>query len=300
MGRYFCERTRGSFILTRLPEWFKKEVPTDPNYLKVSHLLKDLNLNTVCEEAKCPNVGECYSRGTATFMILGDVCTRNCRFCAIHLGKPRPVDDEEPMRLREAVEYLELKHVVITMVTRDDLFDGGSGHFAKVIRELKEKTSVSIEVLTSDFRGRMESVDEVVEAGSDVFNHNMETVERLHPSVRPMMRYQRSLDVLARAKACSSQVVVKSGLMLGLGETREEINSVLQDLRAIGCEVVTMGQYLRPPKSPLRVERFLLPEEFKEIGDYARGLGFSLVESGPMVRSSYRADEAMGRISLAS
>lgn len=286
--------------MKKLPKWFIKEVPTDPTYAKVAELLDDLELNTVCKEAKCPNVGECYSRGTATFMILGDVCTRNCRFCAIALGKPRAVDLDEPRRLREAVQYLGLKHVVITMVTRDDLKDGGSAHFVAVIQELKKHTQVSIEVLTSDFRGRMESVDEVVFSGPDVFNHNMETVERLHLAVRPMMTYQRSLDVLERAKKVCSDMIVKSGLMLGLGETRGEIEAVLQDLRAVECEVLTLGQYLRPMGSPLAVERFLTPDEFDDLGDYAKALGFRLVESGPMVRSSYRADEAISHMSIAS
>lgn len=286
--------------MNRLPSWFNKEVPTDPTYRKVADLVASMELNTVCKEAKCPNVGECYSRGTATFMILGDTCTRNCRFCAIALGKPKAVDPDEPRRLREAVLHLGLKHVVITMVTRDDLKDGGSKHFADVISDLKQHTAVTIEVLTSDFRGRMESVDEVVLAGPQVFNHNMETVERLHPSVRPMMTYQRSLDVLKRAKQTDPGIVVKSGLMLGLGEERFEIEAVLQDLYSVGCEVLTLGQYLRPPGSPLKVERFLTPQEFDDLGRYAKSLGFRLVESGPMVRSSYRADEAINHMALAS
>ncbi|OED37866.1 lipoyl synthase [PVC group bacterium (ex Bugula neritina AB1)] len=281
-----------------LPSWFKKKVPSNARYEKVVNLLNDLELTTVCKEAKCPNVGECYSRGTATFMILGDVCTRNCRFCAITLGKPRKVDSDEPRRLRQAIQHLELDHVVITMVTRDDLKDGGSGHFVNVIREVKEHTNVTIEVLTSDFRGRRESVEEVVCAGPDVFNHNMETTESLHKKVRPMMAYDRSLDVLEHAKKVRPEIILKSGFMLGLGEEKEEIERLLKDLRKVGCEFVTIGQYLRPPGSTLKVENFVSPQEFKEWGTYAKELGFRLVESSPLVRSSYKADQAMLHMSM--
>ena len=278
----------------RLPEWFRKDVPDNQTYKDVQIMLDDLKLNTVCKEAKCPNVGECYSRGTATFMILGDVCTRNCGFCAISLGKPRPVDADEPARLSEAVSRLGLRHVVITMVTRDDLADGGASHFAEVIRSVRSTSpDCTIEVLTSDFRGNMASVDIVLAAKPDVFNHNIETVASLHKEVRPMMAYDRTLDVLKRARDFDAPIIVKSGFMVGLGENEEEINTVLKDLREAGCDSVTIGQYLRPPGMPLAIKRFVKPEEFSRYGLIAKGFGFLLVESGPMVRSSYRADEAI-------
>ena len=276
-----------------LPNWFKRDIPDSPTYKKVRDLLDDLNLNTVCKEAKCPNVGECYSRGTATFMILGNICTPNCGFCAIGLEKPRVVDAQEPQRLRDAVKTLGLKHVVITMVTRDDLKDGGAGHFAEVIREVKSLNQCSIEVLTSDFRGCHESVQEVVDAGPDIFNHNLETVERLHKAVRPMMTYERSLDVLKRAKEINGQVIIKSGIMLGLGESSEEVYQLLHDLRDIDCNVVTLGQYLKPTKGSLEVQRYVTPAEFDDYRRYGLNLGFQQVESGPLVRSSYMADKAV-------
>jgi lipoic acid synthetase len=282
-----------------LPSWFTKDVPSGSNYRRVVDLMDDLKLNTVCKEAKCPNVGECYSRGTATFMVLGDVCTRNCGFCAIQLGKPRQVDADEPKRLSEAVQRLGLKHVVITMVTRDDLLDGGAAHLAEVIRAVQKNCECTIEVLTSDFRGRKENVLAVLDARPEVFNHNVETVPRLHKKIRPMMAYQRSLDVLKWAKEYCPEVVLKSGLMLGLGETEKEVHEVLKDLRAIGCESVTMGQYLRPPNSHLELDHFVSPEEFDILGDYAKSIGFPLVQSGPLVRSSYRADEAIKELKYA-
>jgi len=275
---------------TRFPAWLRKRLPPPGRTERVASLLRELRLGTVCQEARCPNAGECFARGTATFMILGSTCTRNCAFCAVAGGRPEPPDPDEPARLAEAVRRLGLRHVVVTSVTRDDLRDGGSGHFAETIRAVRGATSATIEVLTPDFGGRAEDVDRVLDAAPDVFNHNVETVPRLYPEVRPEADYGRSLAVLAQAAGRRAAPVTKSGLMLGLGETTDEVLAVMADLRRAGCRVLTLGQYLAP--SPLHhpVAEFVEPERFDALGARARELGFEGVASGPFVRSSYCAE----------
>lgn len=252
--------------------------------------LRELGLTTVCQNAHCPNIGECFCRGTATFMILGSVCTRDCRFCAVSKGRPQPVDEDEPRRVAEAARRLGLKHVVVTSVTRDDLPDGGAEQFRRAILALKEIPGVTVEVLTPDFGGMRENVLKVALARPDVFNHNIETVRRLYAAVRPQADYERSLGVLALVKSLAPQIRTKSGLMLGLGETAQEVEETLRDLRRCGCEIATLGQYLRPSPSHTPVERFLAPEEFDALAAKARCLGFLAVASGPFVRSSYMAE----------
>jgi len=272
----------------RLPQWMRRPISTDEHYPDVQKLLSGLNLNTVCASANCPNRHECWNSGTATFMILGDVCTRACRFCNVSTGKPKPVDPGEPARVAEAAKELSLKHVVITSVTRDDLPDGGAGAFAETIRAVRElNPSARIEVLTPDFA---EYLDTVLDAGPDVFNHNVETVERLQKAIRPEASYSTSLATLRKA-AERGGVQVKSGLMLGLGETDEEVFQCLEDLFAAGVRLLTMGQYLAPTREHHPVERFISPEHFDELAARARETGFEGVAAGPLVRSSYRADQ---------
>ena len=248
-------------------------------------------LHSVCEEARCPNLADCFGRGTVTFMLLGDVCTRACRFCHVATGLGRPVDPDEPRQVGEAARALGLRHVVLTSVNRDDLPDQGSGQFARAIAAVREAApAATIEVLTPDFRGDEACIDRVIDARPDVYNHNLETVPRLYPSVRIGARYPRSLALLARVKRRRPEGLTKSGLMLGLGETREELHEVLADLRASGVDCLTLGQYLRPTLRHLPVERYLEPGEFAELGVAAAALGFRHVESGPLVRSSFRAD----------
>lgn len=264
-------------------------------YATVEGLLDELQLSTVCREAKCPNRGECYASGTATFLIAGDVCTRGCRFCAVESRRPAPLDAAEPGRVAEAVERMALRHVVITMVTRDDCADGASGHVAATISAVRARTpGVAIEVLVSDFGGRAESIDAVVDAVPDVFNHNIETVPRLYATVRPGADYRRSLDVLAHVARRVPGMPVKSGLMLGLGETHDEVVDVMRDVRDAGCELLTLGQYLRPSAAHLPVAAFVEPSEFAELARIGRHLGFSGVASAPLVRSSYHAAELLG------
>jgi len=272
----------------RLPQWMRRPIATDQSYPDVSKLLESLQLNTVCASAKCPNRHECWNRGTATVMILGNTCTRNCRFCNVNTGKPEPVDAGEPARVAEAAKRLNLKHIVITSVTRDDLPDGGAGAFATTIRAVKEAMpEASVEVLTPDF---VEHLDTVLDAGPDVFNHNLETVKRLQAVIRPQASYEKSLATLRKA-AERGGVMVKSGLMLGLGETDEEILQCLIDLYAAGVRLLTLGQYLAPTREHYPVERYLSPEHFDELAAKARQIGFEGVAAGPLVRSSYRADE---------
>ena len=272
----------------RLPKWLRRPISTDEKYPDVSKLLVDLNLNTVCASANCPNRHECWNSGTATVMILGDVCTRACRFCAVKTGKGLPVDSGEPTRVAEAAEKLNLKHVVITSVTRDDLPDGGAGAFAETIRAVRKRTpDVVIEVLTPDF---VKHLDIVLDAGPDVFNHNLETVKRLQTAIRPQASYEQSLATLRKA-AERGEAQVKSGLMLGLGETDEEVFQTLEDLYEAGVRLLTLGQYLAPTREHHRVERFISPEHFDELGARARKMGFKGVAAGPLVRSSYRADQ---------
>ncbi len=275
----------------RFPEWLRKRVPPGGSTAPVSRLLRELRLHTVCREARCPNTGECFARGTATFMILGRVCTRDCAFCAVVGGEPAPPDPEEPERVAEAARRLGLRHVVLTSVTRDDLADGGSAQFAATVRAVHGATDATLEVLVPDFGGRREELERVLDAGPEVLNHNVETVPRLYPEVRPQADYRRSIDVLARSAGRAP--LTKSGLMLGLGEAAGEVQAVLTDLRAAGCRALTLGQYLAPSPQHHPVARFVPPERFAELADEARRIGFDAVQSGPFVRSSYRAEAAL-------
>jgi lipoic acid synthetase len=275
---------------SRHPPWLKVRAPGGPNFAETRATVKELGLHTVCEEAHCPNIGECWGHKTATFMLLGDTCTRNCGFCAVAHGRPLAVDPDEPDRVAVAVERLGLHHVVITSVNRDDLADGGAAHFAATARAVKARLSeCRVEVLVPDFRGRLDAVAAVAAAPIDVFNHNIETVPRLYKRVRPGALYERSLAVLEAAREARADILTKAGLMLGLGETVDELISVFSDLRHVGCAVLTLGQYLRPALENLPVERYVPPEEFAALGQRARALGFRHVEAGPLVRSSYHA-----------
>lgn len=279
-------------IRPRLPRWLKRNIPHTGSLRTTTALLRDLRLETVCENAKCPNRMECYSQKTATFMILGNVCTRPCGFCAVAKGKTDPVDADEPRRLAEASRRLGLEHVVITSVTRDDLPDGGAEHFYRCVRAVRQQTSAAVEVLTPDFLGNVKAIDRVIDAEPEVFNHNTETVPRLYGKVRGRKSdYRRTLALLARVKRRRPATATKSGLMLGLGETRDELFDTLADLLGVGCELLTLGQYLQPSSAHLTVERYLPPEEFDELGKAARRMGFRQVASGPFVRSSYHARE---------
>jgi len=281
----------GAAVTRRHPEWLKVRAPGGPGYVETRDTVKRLGLHTVCEEARCPNIGECWAHKTATLMLLGDTCTRNCHFCAVAHGRPAEVDPGEPFRVANAVAQLGLRHVVITSVDRDDLPDGGAAHFAATARAVKALLpDCRVEVLIPDFHGDPAAVGIVAASPIDVLNHNVETVPRLYRRVRPGARYERSLAVLA-AGAGRPGLVTKTGLMLGLGETRDEVLCVFRDLRAVGCEILTLGQYLRPSGDArhLPVERYLPPAEFAALRDDALALGFSHVESGPLVRSSYHA-----------
>jgi len=274
----------------RKPDWLRRKLPGGPAYEQVRSLLKSIELHTVCQEAHCPNQWECFSCRTAAFLIMGPRCTRNCRFCAVEHGPPGPPDSKEPSRVAEAASRLGLRYVVVTSVTRDDLPDGGAAIFAATIKAVREKISdASIEVLIPDFQGDPRAIPTVVEAHPDVLIHNIETVPGLYASVRPGAVYHRSLEVLKRAKRCDPSLKVKSGLMLGLGESNEEIRSTLQDLLNVGCSLLTLGQYLQPSKDHLAVERYIPPEEFDNWKTIALDMGFSQVASGPYVRSSYHA-----------
>jgi lipoic acid synthetase len=278
-------------VRERKPPWLKVRAPGGPTYLHVQGLMRGQGLHTICEEAHCPNIGECWEQGTATFLIMGDICTRGCRFCAVTKGKPAPPDPEEPARLAAAVARLNLRHAVITSVNRDDLPDKGAGAFAAVIREARARCPhTSIEVLIPDLRGALEGLDEILEAGPDVLNHNLETVRRLYPRVRPGADYDHSLALLRRARARGRRgLVTKAGFMVGVGETRPELQDLMVDLRGVECEVLTVGQYLRPSAWHLPIVRYYAPEEFAEIKRAGLALGFRHVESGPLVRSSYHA-----------
>ena len=274
------------------PEWLKKRIPAGQAWSKVSSLLKDCQLHTVCQEAQCPNLAECFSRGTATFMILGDRCTRSCSFCAVHHDSPLPPDEGEPQRVAMGVKALGLRYVVITSVTRDDLPDGGALHFAKTIRSIRDQMpNTRIEVLIPDFQGSEWALMVVIEAKPDVINHNIETVPKLYPEVRPQADYKRSLQLLKRSKEIDQRILTKSGLMLGLGEDHEEVLNVLEDLLESGCQLLTIGQYLRPSSGHHQVIRFVPPEEFTQWGELASGIGFLAAASGPFVRSSFKAAE---------
>jgi lipoic acid synthetase len=274
----------------RLPAWLKARAPGSPGYLRLKRLVKGLDLNTVCESAHCPNIGECWSAGTATFMILGDVCTRRCGFCAIKTGRPTHLDAEEPERVAEAIARLHLRHAVITSVNRDELPDGGASIFARTVRAVHERCPrTTVEVLIPDFQGRWDALAEVLNAGPEILNHNLETVPRLYRRMRPQARYERSLELLDRARS-AGPAPTKSGMMLGAGETRAEVERSIGDLAAVGCSILTLGQYLSPSAQHVPVHRFLPPGEFVELGEFARAVGFGHVESGPLVRSSYHAE----------
>ncbi len=276
----------------RLPEWLRRPIAQPGKALDVEELLGDLRLNTVCKSAKCPNRGECYASGTATFLVLGDACTRGCRFCAVETRVPAAPDRGEPARVAEAASRLGLRHVVVTMVTRDDLRDGGAAHIVAIIDAVRAAApDVAVEVLTSDFAGAPDAIDLVAAARPDVFNHNVETVPRLYATVRPGADYERSLGVLARVREMQPDLPTKSGLMLGLGETPDEVVSVMEDLRAHGVSMLTLGQYLRPSKDHLPVAEFVDPSVFAELARAGYRLGFSAVASAPFVRSSYHAGD---------
>jgi lipoyl synthase len=277
----------------RKPRWIRAQSQAAPGVQRIKRILREQRLHTVCEEASCPNLGECFAHGTATFMVMGDICTRRCPFCDVAHGRPNPLDSDEPRHLAETIQAMGLAYVVITSVDRDDLRDGGAAHFVACIQAVRGMNpQTRIEILVPDFRGRMETALEIMHAAPpDVFNHNLETVPRLYRKARPGSDYEWSLDLLEAFRAQHPGVPTKSGLMLGIGETRDELLEVLQDLRAHGCEMLTLGQYLQPSRHHLPVERYLDPEEFDELADRAREMGFRQVASGPMVRSSYHADQ---------
>jgi len=274
------------------PAWIKVRLPSNPVFFSTKGLISDLKLHTVCESAQCPNRWECWSQGTATFMIAGERCTRACGFCAVSTAKPLALEADEPERVAEAVIRMKLKHVVITAVARDDVADGGADHFAKTIQAVKEaQPGIVIEVLTPDFHAREKDIRTVIDAQPHVFNHNLETVERLTPLVRSRAKYRTSLEVLRMVKEMAPTISTKSGLMLGLGETEEELFQAMDDLRDVGCEVLTLGQYLRPSEKHLPVVQYIEPELFDNYGEIGRRKGFSYVASGPLVRSSYHASD---------
>ena len=285
-------RTGAPLTPAPIPSWIRIRVTEGENFKELKQIVKGSRLHTVCEEARCPNIFDCWNRRTATFMILGDVCTRACRFCAVTSGRPTELDLGEPLRVAESVAELGLRHAVITSVDRDDLKDGGAGIFARTIRAIRRRSpGTTIEVLTPDFQGDLESVQTVVDAGPDIFNHNTETVPRLYARIRPKAVYANSLALLRHVKASAPQMVTKSGLMVGLGETEGELLEVFRNMRAHNIVVLTVGQYLRPTKSHAEVVRYYKPEEFARLKGLALEMGFGHVEAGPLVRSSYHADE---------
>ena len=274
------------------PDWLKVRAPGSPSYLRLRSIMRDLKLNTVCEEAHCPNIGECWNHGTATFMILGEVCTRACAYCAVSHGRPAPIDVAEPGRVANAIEQLNLNYVVITSVDRDDVKDGGASIFAETIRETRKRLpSCRIEVLIPDFQGKEEPLRAVLDAGPDVLNHNTETVPRLYRMARSGGRYARTLELLERSRAIAPHIPTKSGVMVGLGEERDELLATFRDLANVGCQILTVGQYLRPSQDHAPMVRYYTPAEFAELKQEALAMGFVHVESGPLVRSSYHAHE---------
>ena len=295
---HLAEGEEGIPIRARKPEWLKVRAPGGPNYLRLQKLMREQRLHTVCEEAHCPNIGECWESGTATFIILGDVCTRACKYCAVAHGLPTELDADEPRRVADSVVAMGLEHAVITSVNRDELADGGAGIFAETIREIRRRRpGCSVEVLTPDFRGKEDSIRAVVEAKPEIFAHNVDTVERLMRSVRPGARYWRSISVLGAIKRMDPGMLTKSAIILGMGETEEEIYQTMRDLREAAVDILTLGQYLRPSEHHIPLDRWVTPDEFrrwKEIGE--RELGFQHVESGPLVRSSYHAKEQARQI----
>lgn len=276
-------------IKRRHPEWIRVPLPTKPTFFETRDMVKELKLHTVCESASCPNIGECWTAKSLTIMIMGDICTRSCRFCDVATGRPLALDPDEPRRVAEMLSRLGLNHTVITCVTRDDLKDGGAAHWAETITAVKQACpTMTLEVLASDFKGDTDAVDVVLAANPDVFAHNLETVPRLSKQVRVQARYDRSYKILAHAHQRGA--VTKAGIMLGLGETRDEIETVIREVAELGVDIFTMGQYLQPSKQHLPIDRYLSPTEFNELGEFARKAGIVHVESGPLVRSSYKAD----------
>jgi lipoic acid synthetase len=283
------------------PDWLKVRAPGSPSYLRLKSLMRDLNLHTVCEEARCPNIGECWTHGTATFMILGDICTRACGYCAVGHGRPHAIDTAEPARVADAVEKLDLAHVVVTSVDRDDVADGGAAIFAETVREIRKRTpKASIEVLIPDFQGNEAALHTVLDARPDILNHNTETVPRLYRLARSGGRYARTMELLDRARKYAPAIATKSGIMLGLGEEWDEVIATLDDLRKAGCAILTLGQYLRPSAAHLPMVRYYHPDEFARLKAIALEMGFTHVESGPLVRSSYHAHEQADAYKAAS
>lgn len=287
MGRH-----RSEPLPERKPSWLKVRAPGGQNYIRLKQMMRELELHTVCEEARCPNVGECWEHGTATFMILGDVCTRNCAYCAVSHGRPAKYDVAEPSRVGEAVAELQLKHAVITSVDRDDLPDFGAYIFAETIRQIKQRLpDCSVEVLVPDFQGNRDSIRTVLGAEPDIYNHNTETVPRLYKKCRPGGRYPRVMDIFRTAKEIAPHIPTKTGIILGMGETLQEVEIVMRDLRAVDVDILTLGQYLRPSDGHIALDRYVTPEEFRRLYDVGMEMGFRHVESGPLVRSSYHAWE---------
>lgn len=288
--------------MPRKPDWIRVRIPATPRIAEIKQKLRKHKLHSVCEEASCPNLGECFGGGTATFMIMGDICTRRCPFCDVAHGRPNALDQGEPLQLAIAIADMQLKYVVITSVDRDDLRDGGAAHFAECIKQVRDKSpNIQIEVLVPDFRGRMDvALDILQTTPPDVFNHNLETVPRLYKQSRPGSDYQWSLDLLESYKQRQPDVLTKSGLMLGLGETNDEVIAVMRELRAHQVDMVTLGQYLQPSRHHLRVDRFVTPEEFNMLANEAKILGFTHVASGPLVRSSYHADQQARGVDVGS
>jgi lipoic acid synthetase len=287
MGRH-----RSEPLPQRKPSWLKVKAPGGPNYMRLKQLMRELDLHSVCEEAHCPNVGECWEHGTATFMILGDVCTRNCAYCAVAHGRPPKYDIAEPHRVAQAIAEMGLQHAVITSVDRDDLPDFGAWVFAETIRQIHERIpGCSVEVLVPDFQGNEDSIRTVLEAGPEIYNHNTETVPRLYKKARPGGRYPRVMEIFRYAKRIAPDIPTKTGMILGMGETIEEVVAVMRDLRAVDVDILTLGQYLRPSDAHIALDRYYTPQEFRQLYEIGMEMGFRHVESGPLVRSSYHAWE---------
>lgn len=286
--------------IQRKPAWIRVKAPTAPEYHQTRSLMRQLKLTTVCEEAACPNIGECWAKGHATVMIMGEICTRACAFCNVATGRPNALDPDEPAHVAEMAETLGLNHIVITSVDRDDLPDGGAAHFAAVIRAIRERApDTTIEILTPDFKGKKGALEVVVEARPDVFNHNLETAPRLYPSIRPGARYFTSLQLLARVKELDPSIFTKSGIMVGLGETADEVYQVMDDLRAADVDFMTIGQYLQPTPKHAAIDRFVPPDEFAQYAKIGKGKGFLLIASTPLTRSSYHADADFAKLRAA-
>ena len=296
MGRH-----RADPLPERKPGWLKVRAPGGANYLHLKQLMRELDLHTVCEEARCPNVGECWEHGTATFMILGDVCTRNCAYCAVAHGRPPKFDPAEPGRVAQAATRMHLRHVVLTSVDRDDLPDFGAWAFAETIRQIKaDNPGTSVEVLVPDFQGQVESIRTVLDAAPDIYNHNTETVPRLYKKARPGGRYERVLEIFRVAKRLAPAIPTKSGMILGMGETNEEVLATMRDLRTVDVDILTLGQYLRPSDSHIALDRYVTPDDFAMFRTEGRAMGFRHVESGPLVRSSYHAWEQVQAAGVAT